>query len=453
MASHYEICRRWVDRELGKTDRPNYSASRQSILAREGVIYSYGTHFPLCETLRAKDGTVRAFLLNGDTFSATTTRHQSEIRAAVTRTGVPSVIIPFSALDAAGIRDRQSVELVDVSADRTETIPHTAPANPERRFLPDGMGWTWRDYAHKTYRPMTEAEIAAQYPDGRPTWWREDYVPSIYGETGERTWILEGANVYPRPVPTMDDATRGWFILRALGQDLTGWTPGPVQWTWNTHRHWLGESLIRATVRVERWTKCRHKKACECYTRWKDERGYYRRVDRTAFFLSGFDHQEPRPLYFFCELAPTDPAPETIADAYQDLKPDAVKIAEAMGRRITRQGDIFAIETRMDRRTLRKMGATFAKRDGQIEEEEYATENYRGEPIMMRRYVQTEPPAILLGTNHRATESATLPDGTTFARGILWHRPEGRDADHRRQKMADGKAWHLIVKNTVPITG
>lgn len=449
MVSHYEICRRWVDRELGKTDRPNYSASRQAIIAHEGVIYSYGQHFPMCETLRAKDGSVRAFLLNGDTFSQATTRHQDEIRAAVTRTGVPSVIIPFTALDAAGIRDRQTIELVDVSADRIETTPHSAVANPDRRFLPDGMGWAWHDYAHCAHRPMTDDEIAELYPNGRPTWWTHD--PMVYAETGERTWILEGANRYPRPKPTMDDATRGWFILRALGQDVTGWAPGPVAWAWNTHRHWLGESLIRATVHVEKWTKCRHKRACDCYRRWTDERGYYKRANRTAYFLSGFDHQESRPLYFFCELAPADPKPETIADAYQDLKPDAVKIAEAMGRQITRQGDIFAIETKMDRRTLRKMGATFAKRDGKIEGEKYATENYRGEPITARRNVRIAPPAILLGTNHRATESATLPDGTTFARGILWHRPEDRDADHRRQKMADGKTWHLVVKNTVPI--
>ena len=63
--------------------------------------------------------------------------------------------------------------------------------------------------------------------------------------------------------------------------------------------------------------------------------------------------------------------------------------------------------------------------------------------------------ASLLGTAHTATEVATLPDGTVYARGCMYHEPSlepGRDGqrDHRRQKIADGKTWALIVRNTVP---
>ena len=45
------------------------------------------------------------------------------------------------------------------------------------------------------------------------------------------------------------------------------------------------------------------------------------------------------------------------------------------------------------------------------------------------------------------------PDGTTYARGTMYHEPDIindlRPADHARVKLAD-KTWHLVVRNTVP---
>ena len=57
----------------------------------------------------------------------------------------------------------------------------------------------------------------------------------------------------------------------------------------------------------------------------------------------------------------------------------------------------------------------------------------------------------LLGTNHEATEVAYLKDGRTLARGTLWHNPDFRRPDHRRVPLAKGR-WHVIVKNTVPMS-
>ena len=48
-------------------------------------------------------------------------------------------------------------------------------------------------------------------------------------------------------------------------------------------------------------------------------------------FLSGFDHNERRPSYFLCELPPGCTA-GTLAEAYEALKPDGVRLAEQMGR-------------------------------------------------------------------------------------------------------------------------
>jgi hypothetical protein len=57
---------------------------------------------------------------------------------------------------------------------------------------------------------------------------------------------------------------------------------------------------------------------------------------------------------------------------------------------------------------------------------------------------------MLLGTNHRATEVARMPNGSTLARGQLYHDPIGREKDHVARKLGDGQTWHLIIKNTVP---
>src|SRR4051812_29795887 len=43
------------------------------------------------------------FLLNGDTFSQTTTQHQSKVRWAVDRVTKKRYIVPFSAIYAAGL--------------------------------------------------------------------------------------------------------------------------------------------------------------------------------------------------------------------------------------------------------------------------------------------------------------------------------------------------------------
>ena len=214
---------------------------------------------------------------------------------------------------------------------------------------------------------------------------------------------------------------------------------GVTHYTWTTHKHWLGESLIRGTIVVHRQSPCR---MCNGTGEDRDMHGPvhpddFRRREpwpfwcakchgsgvrrwtqrRTSYFLSGFDHNETRPVYFFCEL-PQGSEPTTLDEAYEVLKPETVKLAEDMGRPVTRQGDIFAVPVTLTKRELRKQGARFEKR------------------------------GRLLGTNHEATEVAYL-DKLTLARGVLWHNPEWRGPDHRRVRLHDG--WNVIVKNTVPI--
>lgn len=148
---------------------------------------------------------------------------------------------------------------------------------------------------------------------------------------------------------------------------------------------------------------------------------------RMAYFLSGFDENETRPSYFFCELPPKA-RPTTVEEAYEALKPSAVKLAEDMRREVKRQGDIFAIP--VPELTLREL-----KKDG-------------GVHVRKPKSGETGPRPSLLGTNHEATEIVLVGD-RTYARGSIRHVPEGRRPDHKLTPL--GKQWHLIVKNTVPV--
>lgn len=409
MPDHYEIVTRWLDVALKRTTKSNYTRN-SNVFADGDSLYSYGYHFEMARVLRAKNGKPRLFLLNGDTYSHTTSRHQSTVRSAINKEKLPSVIIPFSALDAAGI-DRATIEQVDVLQDRTEVKEHKTTTFPE--------GARWNTYDLENYIDLTPEELEEQvnilHRDAIAHWENTQKFAAEEAARGDekRTFWQEQARRNPEPPVrgTVEDLPlykrRRWgktgeqtvlqFGAHGRGHsiDVEKNDDGTTTYSWTTYRHWLGESLIRANVSV------------------------LGARSRKAYFLSGFDHQERRPLYFLCEL-PKGVKPTTVAEAYEDLKPQAVKLAETMKRPIVRQGDIFAIALKnLDKKTLRKQGARFEKR------------------------------GRLLNTNHEATETAYLPDGTTLVRGVLYHNPGLRAADHARQKLTAG--WNVVIKNTVPV--
>jgi hypothetical protein len=268
------------------------------------------------------------------------------------------------------------------------------------------------------------------------------------------------------------------------------------RYTWQTRRHWLGDALFAARANGRR---------------------------KRVKFISSFDRNERERLYFLCELPATSAI--DIDGALQALKPDAVVLAEGMGRECERQGDIFAVPmTGLTTAQLRTLGGTVTRRSDalkgihartradalftrlvQAEDVRFRTPDYlqhrenmrraswgrvpwgtpRAEPIggawrtnryadavgqhraakwqtiLRDRAIATAATAIdgrdvsLLGTAHTATHVCTMPDGTQYGRGTMYHDPalmgEDRERDHARRKMGDGKTWHLIVKNTVPV--
>jgi hypothetical protein len=82
---------------------PKYEHSKASsvFFKDRNTIYSFGTHFPLA--LRGEFGATDGeynYLINGDYYSVTTSQHQNCAISSLR----PNVIIPFSALEGAGIK-------------------------------------------------------------------------------------------------------------------------------------------------------------------------------------------------------------------------------------------------------------------------------------------------------------------------------------------------------------
>lgn len=93
-----------------------------NIYYEKDVLYSYGRHFPLA--VRCKNG----YILNGDRYSNTTSGHQSLTRSLAENHNQETsnrkthhCIIPFSALQAAGIKI-EAATIVDVTDDTYETM-------------------------------------------------------------------------------------------------------------------------------------------------------------------------------------------------------------------------------------------------------------------------------------------------------------------------------------------
>jgi len=488
MPNHDNVATRWRDIALGRSDRANYSSNGRSVWGRGDTLYSYGTHFPLVELLRDGKGNPRLFLLNGDRYSVTTARHQSVARNVVARVrdDVPSVVIPFAALDAAGI-DHATLELIDDEPERHETIPHAVETGTRWPWAMDGVRYSWGDETR--WRATTEDEREAMKAAGEP------YPPWQVNEpTGTRYVTRETSGQFPLWGVTADvpEDVAVVALMAMAGCDVSGLETAPIVYRWNTYRHWLGESLIRGRVKMP-------DRACKCQTDPKLtelERsnvgadgcgrrgcswGMVHPRPRVALFLSGFDENERRPLYFLCELPRIPVPPTTVREAYRDLMPETVKLAVAMGKDVKRQGDIYAIPTDLTTRQLRRMGATFGRKNHRIRFTDgepvdvygprlarYPTDQERethpmdyiagiGHVIHGHQYVPkvatdlddgTET-ARLLGTNHVGTYVARLPNGTTLARGTMTHDPGFRGPDHSRVTL--GNTWHVILKNTVPV--
>jgi hypothetical protein len=474
-----DIIDRWVQ-EVGKPDPRFLTGNHTNIDYDSRQLYSYGSHFPMARLIG--DRATGWFLLNGDLYSVSTSQHQSATRWAVKRSGMKSLIVPFSAMRLAGI-ELDSIEWVDITPDTSERVVRT---------------WdSWEKLPHHLkYRTRTTTDV------------RYRTEPCRMGPRGSlETYSFEGGKLIHRDIHENDyPGTDHFTPYTHYIYDQVRTEPGE-DGLWRDERtvHHLGQAVFKARFQSG-FTKVRHWNMAMDYdaTRkanedrdWNDpefvtikKRHYYTEnqpVYDTAYFLSGYDENERgrtgQGLYFLAQL-PADAEPVTVAEAYDCLKPAEVRVAEAEGRDVVRQGDVFAIESRLSPATLKAMGA---ERPGLSDDELAGLARMRkhhaaavarnGEAVMdtlagKDGTMFTDEPEVperipgmgktenwVLGVNHTGTDVLVSPAGTTWARGTLKHKRiswtwQGVFAglpEHKRVKLGDGKTWYHVVKNTVPM--
>lgn len=499
---HDEILARWVHaRTPGHADyrKPDYDDSHIRSLRWAGSfpvsleeVQSYGPHFPLAQAIPTsrKDRRTRLWLLNGDRwggasgFGMSTSTQQSQIRSLVASTGIESIILPFSAIDAAGI-DHASIRVLAQDAESWQTVTHTQATEPDGiEWIPGhelvpGTGYGTRP--NGTYASMEEipADIRAYFDDDGSV--KAEYVEPIrkavhFGRT-HRDWNA--------PKPRRDYATApirnrydGTLEVPPVYR-FTGMRPSSDQkrdangdwyawernadnsWTRTTHVHTLGQSVFRAA-----------------YTGADRKRHW-------ANFLSGVDNTPHGSGYFLVQL-PRKAETSSVAAAIESLKPPVVVTAESYGIDVKRQGDLFAVPTEYSMRDLRRMGAdirqsskasegarnTIRERANSdyldalarlgIPSQSWASvtevqrrnrmtlaETYRDRATREQREFDARMGIHLrrelYGTRHVGTDIAILPSGVTLARGTIRHT----GGQHRYLSL--GKVWHIVARNTVPL--
>lgn len=170
MTSGHDVIVRWVREvrnDVPRFLRPAAANVRVEVPYGSGKrarLYSYGTHFELARWLDPTDEHDGFWLLNGDRYSQTTTKHQSTVRNEVQSSGAPVLIVPHSSLGGAGI-DFDSIVPAEVTQDRflSERVTVPAAERPEwAEDLTDNGDGTW-SYTRRTHM-LGESVFSAVYP-------------------------------------------------------------------------------------------------------------------------------------------------------------------------------------------------------------------------------------------------------------------------------------------------
>lgn len=424
MATHYQVYEAWIQYALGKRKRDGLKGTNVSY--RGDSIYSYH-HWEMGRILRDKKGKPRLLWLNGDVYSSSTSTQQSNLRSVCNeQEGLPVVILPKSSLDSAGII-LESIKPIDVKPDGWETIKHHSKEFPEGAERVKVWSKPVIEYVFYEDDPGDFPVPANKYWDGRWHRCRKTESQSCEEMIG---FVLRN---YTRGVMDLYKPVIGeWFTTNPIRsvECFNPITETSEGYTWTTRRHRLGDCVFRAKVRSNKkvsGTCCVPCKGKGFVDRWQRRArcltchgmgGLVKRYERWATFISSFDPQEAGRFYFLCEL-PYGAKPETLEDALECLKPEAVKMAEMLNKRVVRQGDIFFIETSLSDDDVKDN----AKRIGKTRE------------------------LKLLGQNHSATRVAYMKDGLQLSKGRVYHLP----GEHRVQELGERFSWWAVVKNTCPI--
>ena len=118
-----------------------YAAGEVTFDLRAREAYSYGRHFPLFRFVPASGRIPALFVVNGDRWNGSRSRtpdHQESARRAIERTGIPSIVIPFSALNGASI-DIDSIRPLHVRPDTWETVTVERRADDTPQWRRDSL--------------------------------------------------------------------------------------------------------------------------------------------------------------------------------------------------------------------------------------------------------------------------------------------------------------------------
>lgn len=443
---------RWARRIHDPALKP--LANRNNIVVHDDTVYSYGRHFEMARVLRDAKGRATLILINGDVYGTVSSAgHQSEVRGIIGRDrgDVPSVILPHSALRAAGI-DLDSIMPLDTKPDGWVYSPTSADKLPDvalkvsGRQVYRGEDWIGRDYAN-------ESEVLA--------------MPS----------------------------ERGTFQI--VERDAHG------RYTWQQGRHWLGEAVVSARVHG----RARRVKFMSGFDRNERERLYFLcelPATRAVTVEDALESLKPDTVRMAegmgrtCERQGDIFAVPMPGMTWRDLKRDGGTVAkrsdarrgmlardraERLIERLVQAEDVRfrtpdylavlaarreAVYGRMPWGTPRPLADWGRTRDMTVrreaEDRARVVANHREAKwadLLRARVADAQARTIdpagisLLGTAHTATHVVTMPDGTQYAKGTMYHDPalmgEDRDRDHARCKMGDGATWFLIQKNTVPV--
>lgn len=172
--SNHTITRRFAE----QAGEPN----AKLLLAQAGSVYvnpydhrellSWGSHFVLARIMLDGQGNRAWWLLNGDRYSVSTSQHQSDIRSAAQATGLPIIILPFTALSEAKIM-QDTITLLEVLPDRYESTWHTVatrddiPGYPyDQRERDDGR-WEYETREHRLGASVFSATYRTGWTPGR----------------------------------------------------------------------------------------------------------------------------------------------------------------------------------------------------------------------------------------------------------------------------------------------
>jgi len=219
--------------------------------------------------------------------------------------------------------------------------------------------------------------------------------------------------------------SRSRFSVIPFHSIVAAWTDGEVR-DWNQAPIPTGTLRKEVGVAVpssgERWREVTEKdKQGKVHTRQVHTLGDSVVRVRDRYYLSAVDETGVGSgMYFLAELQ-TDRAPTSLEDALNFLKPKVVREAEARGSNVRRQGEWFAIPTKLlTSELMRDVG--------------------RGVAVYRQRHV--------LGRDgHHELEEAIIyrvgsRKGEVYARGVLKHtNNEHVDLDLGTIR------WHLVVHN------